>query len=54
MNDEKLFKLILKNKFKIITKKFIYDVQILKTKYLQMIKDTDISLLCLILIISKY
>ena len=44
-NDEKLFKLILKNKFKIITKKFIYDVQILKTKYLQMIKDRYISTL---------
>ena len=44
-NDEKLFKLILKNKFKIITKKFVYDVQILKTKYLQMIKDRYISTL---------
>ena len=44
-NDEKLFKLILKKKFKIITKKFIYDVQILKTKYLQMIKDRYISTL---------
>ena len=44
-NDEKLFKLILKNKFKIITKKFIYDVQIIKTKYLQMIKDRYISTL---------
>ena len=44
-NDERLFKLILKNKFKIITKKFIYDVQILKTKYLQMIKDRYISTL---------
>ena len=43
--DEKLFKLILKNKLKIITKKFIYDVQILKTKYLQMIKDRYISTL---------
>ena len=44
-NDKKLFKFILKNKFKIITKKFIYDVQILKTKYLQMIKDRYISTL---------
>ena len=44
-NDKKLFKLILKKKFKIITKKFIYDVQILKTKYLQMIKDRYISTL---------
>ena len=44
-NDEKLFKLILKNKFKIISKKFNYDVQILKTKYLQMIKDRYISTL---------
>ncbi len=44
-NDEKLFKLILKKKFKIITKKFTYDVQILKTKYLQMIKDRYISTL---------
>ena len=44
-NDKKLFKFILKNKFKIITKKFVYDVQILKTKYLQMIKDRYISTL---------
>ena len=43
--DEKLFSLILKIKFKIITKKFIYDVRILKTKYLQMIKDRYISTL---------
>ena len=43
--DEKLFKLIFKNKFKIITKKFIYDVQILRTKYLQMIKNRYISTL---------
>ena len=43
--DEKLFDLILKNKPKMITKKFIYDVQILKTKYLQMIKDRYISTL---------
>ena len=44
-NDKKLFKFILKNKFKIITKKFVYNVQILKTKYLQMIKDRYISTL---------
>ena len=43
--DEKLFKLIFKTKFKIITKKFIYDVQILRTKYLQMIKNRYISTL---------
>ena len=43
--DEKLFRLIFKTKFKIITKKFIYDVQILKTKYLQMIKNRYISTL---------
>ena len=43
--DEKLFRLILKTKSKIITKKFIYDVQILKTKYLQMIKSRYISTL---------
>ena len=43
--DEKLFSLILKTKSKIITKKFIYDVRILKTKYLQMIKDRYISTL---------
>ena len=43
--DEKLFRLIFKTKFKIITKKFIYDVQILRTKYLQMIKNRYISTL---------
>ena len=43
--DEKLFRLILNNKFKIITKKFIYKVRILKKKYLQMIKDRYISTL---------
>ena len=43
--DEKLFRLIFKNKFKIITKKFIYKVRILKKKYLQMIKDRYISTL---------
>ena len=43
--DEKLFDLILKIIPTIITKKFIYDVRILKTKYLQMIKDRYISTL---------
>ena len=43
--DEKLLSLILKTKFKIIIKKFIYDVRILKTKYLQMIRDRYISTL---------
>jgi len=44
--DEKLFNLILKNqKKKVIIKKFIFDVQILKTKYLQMIKNRYISTL---------
>jgi hypothetical protein len=43
--DDELLRLILKTKFKIITKKFIYNVQILKTKYLQMIKDRYISTL---------
>ena len=43
--DEKLFDLILKIMPTIITKKFIYDVRILKTKYLQMIKDRYISTL---------
>jgi ubiquinone/menaquinone biosynthesis C-methylase UbiE len=43
--DEILFRLILKTKSKIITKKFIYDVQILKKKYLQMIKNRYISTL---------
>jgi len=43
--DEKLFKFILKNKFKIIIKKFIYDVRIVKTKYLQMIRNRYISTL---------
>ena len=40
-----MFRLILKTKSKIITKKFIYDVQILKKKYLQMIKNRYISTL---------
>jgi len=44
--DEKLFNLILKNqKKKVIIKKFIFDLQILKTKYLQMIKNRYISTL---------
>ena len=43
--DDELLRLILKTKFKIITKKFIYNVQILKTKYMQMIKDRYISTL---------
>jgi len=43
--DEKLFNLILKNQKKVIIKKFTFDVQILKTKYLQMIKNRYISTL---------
>ena len=43
--DEKLFDLILKIMPTIIIKKFIYDVRILKTKYLQMIRDRYISTL---------
>ena len=43
--DEKLFDLILKNQNKIIIKKFVFDVKILKTKYLQMIKNRYISTL---------
>ena len=43
--DEKLFNLILKNESKAIVKKFIYEVRILKIKYLQMIKDRYISTL---------
>ena len=43
--DEKLLSLILKTKFKIIIKRFIYDVRILKTKYIQMIRDRYISTL---------
>ena len=43
--DEKLFDLILKNQSKIIIKRFVYEVRILKTKYLQMIKDRYISTL---------
>ncbi len=43
--DEKIFNLILKNEYKVIVKKFIYEVRILKIKYLQMIKDRYISTL---------
>ena len=43
--DEKIFNLILKNESKLIVKKFVYEVKILKSKYLQMIKDRYISTL---------
>ena len=43
--DEKLFNLILKNQNKIVIKKFVFHVQVLKTKYLQMIKNRYISTL---------
>jgi len=43
--DEKLFNLILKDQNRIIIKKFVFDVQILKTKYFQMIKNRYISTL---------
>ena len=43
--DEKLFNLILKNQNKMIIKKFVFNVQISKTKYLQMIKNRYISTL---------
>ena len=43
--DEKLFNLILKNESKMIIKRYIYEVKILKTKYLQMIRDKYISTL---------
>jgi hypothetical protein len=43
--DERLFNLIFKNKTKIIVKKFTYEVQILKIKYLQMIRNRYISTL---------
>ena len=43
--DKKLFNLILKNQNKIIIKKFVFHVQILKTKYLQMIKNRYMSTL---------
>ena len=43
--DERLFNLILKNKAKLIVKQFTYEVQILKIKYLQMIRNRYISTL---------
>jgi len=43
--DKKLFDLILKNQSKIIIKRFVYEVRILKTKYLQMIRNRYISTL---------
>ena len=43
--DEKLFNLILKNQNKIIIKKFVFHVQILKIKYLKMIKNRYMSTL---------
>jgi len=43
--DEKLFDLILKNQSKIIIKRYVYEVRILKTKYLQMIRNRYISTL---------
>ena len=43
--DEKLFKLICKINPRIIKKKFIYNVSISKTKYLQMIRNRYISTL---------
>ena len=43
--DETLFNLIIKFNPKIITKNFIYQVKITKTKYLQMIKNRYISTL---------
>ena len=43
--DEKLFNLMLKNRAKTNVKKFTYEVQILKNKYLQMIRNRYISTL---------
>ena len=43
--DEKLFNLIFKNQNKIIIKKVVFNVQISKTKYIQMIKSRYISTL---------
>ena len=43
--DKKFFNLILKNKTKLVVKKFIYKVIIFKKKYIQMIKDRYISTL---------
>jgi cyclopropane fatty-acyl-phospholipid synthase-like methyltransferase len=43
--DEKLFNLIFKDQNEIIIKKFVFNVQISKTKYIQMIKSRYISTL---------
>jgi len=43
--DEKLLNLIFKNQNKIIIKKFVFNVQISQTKYIQMIKNRYISTL---------
>ena len=43
--DEKFFNLILKNRAKLVVKKFTYEVKIFKKRYLQMIKDRYISTL---------
>ena len=43
--DEKLFNFIFKNRVKMKVKKFTYEVQILKNKYLQMIRNRYISTL---------
>ena len=43
--DEKLFNLIFRNDSQIMIKKFIYNVQISKIKYLKMIKNRYISTL---------
>ena len=43
--DKKLFNRMLKNKNNLLVKKFIYEVKILKNKYLRMIKDRYISTL---------
>ena len=43
--DKKLFDVIIKNNPRIITKKFIYSVQISKLKYLEMINNRYISTL---------
>ena len=43
--DEKFFNLILKNRAKLVVKKFTYEVRIFKKRYLQMIKDRYISTL---------
>ena len=43
--DQKIFNLIIRISPKIINKRFIYDVKISKTKYLQMIRNRYISTL---------